>query len=575
MRRIQTLRGLFFSVCGVSLLLVMSLSSCQDDADTVVASGSDKDQDMFLRVNVPRAYALGADVTDTKETLITGVDVLVFAPGPDDHTKFYLKSASEGTPVEGGNKFQVTMPVGDNLKIHVFTNCHDMMVAKGAYNQMGMEMNALLSKLVTTIDNNAIASNCLPMHGFLSEVSITKDEAGKTFTVPVLRAVAAVQVVTKAMIGSDHSLIPGDITDSSGKIIFRLRELYTYFPTDSGRVAPIADAYIAETTETKNKTRDVNKVSLAGKAGVRPLGKKYSVVSAEDVKQLGSLYLYENMHYTDNGYDQPGSVPDKPEVATTRLVVGGVYGEDKKTDGTPRVTYYRVDIADPATSKIADLLRNHKYTFNIVSVSGSGYDTPDDAATGVPINIFIKVIDWTNIDNNVDFDRENWFSAETKNIVLPRNAGFERTICIETDVKFDGFWTLSFKTDNNGKVTPVETHTGDTDAMIENDRYKVVVKPTLITDESTKATLTVTAKKDYGDVPVAPASRDEILCIKVKDLRVYIHITQVDRSPDDWGNGGNNEVEVVPKTNDTEVNDVYTTDWEGSGMDIATGGKLN
>ena len=97
----------------------------------------------------------------------------------------------------------------------------------------------------------------------------------------------------------------------------------------------------------------------------------------------------------------------------------------------------------------------------------------------------------------------------------------------------------------------------------------------MITDESTKATLTVTAKKDYGDVPVAPASRDEILCIKVKDLRVYIHITQVDRSPDDWGNGGNYEVEVVPKTNDTEVNDVYTTDWEGSGMDIATGGKLN
>ena len=141
-------------------------------------------------------------------------------------------------------------------------------------------------------------------------------------------------------------------------------------------------------------------------------------------------------------------------------MVGGVYAGDKNDDGTPKVSYYRVDIAEATTSKPTDLLRNHKYTFNITDVAGSGYDNPDDAATGVPINITIQVIDWTDVNNNVDFDRENWFSAETKSIVLPRDANSVRSINVETDVAFGSFWTLSFGTDNNGTAPLCGLRTG-------------------------------------------------------------------------------------------------------------------
>lgn len=514
------------------LMLALMLASCMDETLVSTTYGVDEaDKDMYLRVNVPRTYAMGGGAT--KETLIRGIDVLVFAPGAgSDHDKYFLKSVSEGTPVENGNKFQVTMPVGENLVVHVFTNCHDAIVTKGGYRAIGMEMEALLAGLTTATNNNAADASCLPMHGFLSSVQITKDAANSTLTVPVLRSVAAVQVATNATIDADGSLTPGEVKDpTSGKVIFLLREFYAYFPTEHGRVAPGMDAYVTAGADDANKTRSVDKVSLPAEAGVLPLNDKYSIISTAAVGQLGSLYLYENKHYTDNGYDQPGSIAGNDKVATTRLVVGGIYGDDAK------VTYYRVDIADAATSKLTDLLRNHKYTFNITDVAGSGYDNPDDAATGVPINITIQVIDWTDVNNNVDFDRENWFSVDTKRIVLPRDANSVCSIHVETDVPFGGFWTLDFDTDKNGATPPVQIADGAIAATIENDRYKIELNRTAETPH-TKATFSVTAKQAYNSIPTPPASRDEVLVIKVKNLRVYIHITQADKSPDDWGNGG-------------------------------------
>ena len=67
-----------------------------------------------------------------------------------------------------------------------------------------------------------------------------------------------------------------------------------------------------------------------------------------------------------------------------------------------------------------------------------------------------------------------------------------------------------------------------------NDRYEITV---------TGNTLTVKAKKTYGDLPAGQAYDDDFY-IKVKNLTVHFKLTQVDRSPDDWGNGGTQEDEL-------------------------------
>ena len=75
---------------------------------------------------------------------------------------------------------------------------------------------------------------------------------------------------------------------------------------------------------------------------------------------------------------------------------------------------------------------------------------------------------------------------------------------------------------------------GAASAMISNDRYEITV---------TGNTLTVKAKKSYGDLPAGQAYDDDFY-IKVKNLTVHFKLTQVDRSPDDWGNGGTQEDEL-------------------------------
>ena len=71
-------------------------------------------------------------------------------------------------------------------------------------------------------------------------------------------------------------------------------------------------------------------------------------------------------------------------------------------------------------------------------------------------------------------------------------------------------------------------------AVISNERYEITV---------TAGTLTVKAKKSYGDLATGEAYDDDFY-IKVKNLTVHYKLTQVDRSPDDWGNGGSQEDEL-------------------------------
>lgn len=535
------------------MLLALGLSSClrEEFISGYEVACTDSEKDMYLRVTVPRTYASGAIAN--KETAIETLDMIVFAPGVDDKSKYYVKSASQGTVVEGAaNRFQVIMPVGENFIVHVFTNSHDELVQKGFFKSAGTEMEALLSRLAVGMEVSADLV-ALPMYGFRAGVTISKDDANKDIDIPLLRAVAAVQVTANATIdntGATPVITPGQLADADGNVYFELRELYAYFQQDSARLAPLADSYEPEVPATKGITRDVTAVSLPQHRSVKDKDGKIFIKESDPVDMVGCLYLYENMHYTENGYDTPGSVPGEgnSKVATTRLVVGGVYKGDNASE--TKVTYYRVDFAE--TGKLVDILRNHKYTFNITNVTGPGYDNPDDAATGVPVNIVVKLIDWANDINNADFDRENYFYAQTKSLVLPRNVGAYRTIKIESDVPFGGNWEMGFDTEGNGKVTPIKTGVTDTEATITNSRYKIHV---------TAGKMTVTTLKAYADLTGTETYADKFY-IRVKNLKVNFDLSQVDKSADDWGNGGSQGDELSQNGEYGSVDGAGQEEWK-------------
>ena len=75
------------------------------------------------------------------------------------------------------------------------------------------------------------------------------------------------------------------------------------------------------------------------------------------------------------------------------LVIGGLY------DG--KLTYYRLDFIKKPTPTSPkdqpdplDILRNHRYRFNITKVTGPGSDTPEEALLTEPVNIAFDVVVW-------------------------------------------------------------------------------------------------------------------------------------------------------------------------------------
>ena len=535
------------------VLLGCLLCSCMDT--TLLSAGIDDtgrstDKEMYLRVSVPRTYGNGVEVDP--EMLVETLDVLVFAKGKTDND-YYVQTACEGKLTATRDQFEVIMPIGEDLIVHVFANCHDDMVAKDFYNSAGTRMDAMLERL--TLGGkviNGAAMTSLPMHGYTTGVTITKDRTSP-LEVPVLRSVAAAQVVTKATLNAADPDNPiggsADITDAEGNVIFDMRELYAFFVPAGGLSAAKPESYKALGPDEEDKTREVEKVSLPPDLAVTDIDHPVSIQSPDRVRQIGSLYLYENKPWSANGYDQPDA---NHPAATTRLVVGGVYNGATGADGQPHITYYRIDFAQNGI--LADILRNHKYTFSIESVSGPGYDTPEEAATGVPINIYVKLIDWTSVWDNIDFDNENYLSTETKNIGLPRDANSSKTISMESDVELGEKWALAFDqtstVNGNGAVAQVTGTHGAQTLTISNTRYRAEVTAlSPVKPGVNPFTLKVTALKAYGDnagITASPPTEayDDVLYIKIKNLTVGINLSQADRSPDDWGNGGDLDTEV-------------------------------
>lgn len=518
------LAGVFYSCLDETLEYTQYPSGIPD-----TESG---DRDMRLKVSVPKTYSAGAAGSIDREERIDTLDVLVFAPAAGNPDKKYLRSAVTGSVVkddEGNvvkNVFEVVMPLGKDMDVHVFANAHSDLVRNGAFGAGGKEMQAVLGSITTARKYDIQEADVmLPMHGSVTGITIDKDSKD-VLPVSVLRSVSKVSVMINGSVSASSDELMGGELDE-----FKLYEMYVFFPADSARVAT------ADTTQFYTVRPDSGNVKTATlpaklRAGNRP--DSISIKSTTVVKQIESIYLYENIPWSKDGFDY----------ATSRVVLGGVFYDkttgtaDKNADGSPRISYYRINFQDDKDVQYP-LLRNHHYTLNIISVAAPGYDTPRQAAEGKPINIQVTVFDWMNELHEIVNDGQHYFNTSSKNITLPRDANSIRSIEVESDVDASE-WKMYFKDNNNGETTPQtwfkdksgnDSIDATAGATLQNSRYKV-----------TKAAdkITVEVLKKYSDLSPAPSteSREDVLVLMVKNLRIYIRITQADKSPDDWGNGG-------------------------------------
>ena len=145
----------------------------------------------------------------------------------------------------------------------------------------------------------------------------------------------------------------------------------------------------------------------------------------------------------------------------TALVIGGIYrGKQGNLDlsQSTKVTYYRADFLEggntpnPDTQKkYIDILRNHRYRFNITKVGGVGYDTPEEALDNNDYAIFYTISVWDNADlTRVLTDGQYMLGVDRDHMVFGSDAAVDIPNAI-TD--FPGGWTATvLKDEKTGKI---------------------------------------------------------------------------------------------------------------------------
>ena len=111
----------------------------------------------------------------------------------------------------------------------------------------------------------------------------------------------------------------------------------------------------------------------------------------------------------------------------TCLVIGGYY------NGSTKVTYYRVDFITRETksprdviTKQLDVLRNHRYRFNITKIEGPGTDTPEEALTTEPVNISYDVVVWDEAKiDKIMYDGQYYLSVSKDKFHFGKDATSE------------------------------------------------------------------------------------------------------------------------------------------------------
>ena len=237
--------------------------------------------------------------------------------------------------------------------------------------------------------------------------------------------------------------------------------------------------------------------------------------------------------YVRNIYIPEISNDGKDRNHRTCLVIGGYY------NGSTKVTYYRVDFITRETkspndviTKQLDVLRNHRYRFNITKIEGPGTDTPGEALETEPVNIAYDVIVWDEAKiDKIIYDGQYYLSVSKDKFHFGKDATSE-------NYKIRTNWPDGYKiVDENGKVWAKDTietkannqwvyfTTNDSQKLIDQDMtstLNVLANGTGADREIPYEKLFVQAGRIKWPLKVTQSNKTEL------DIKIYLKET------DDW-----------------------------------------
>lgn len=224
-----------------------------------------------------------------------------------------------------------------------------------------------------------------PMWGEINDLVIS--ETMTMPTVDLYRALARIDV------GLNFSGAGGILSESADGIAgFKLKDIYVYRTNKSGFVAPltIGQIHIPSDVE-RHSDSDPLHYSVPTPGGVDSYVREIYVPETELPPTPGN----SNMH---------------------SLVVGGYY------QGSASVSYYRLDFATEdqlsGVRTYLPILRNHRYVFNINTVRGPGFSTPEEALESVATieNIDYDLIEFDETIHQLEVHGKYYFGLDKRNL---------------------------------------------------------------------------------------------------------------------------------------------------------------
>lgn len=403
-----------FIIAKLFVLLAMA-TSCSDD-DSVI---EDDHQYITFTVSTPYTAAPTYALSETSDNSVKTVDVLAFRVEGVEELYTYRASGTEVK--DDGQKDKKTFKVSLRKDEDIYYRFVVVANVAEELDALSTTQSAKKSQfLARLISKNSMAWNStsdtdftpIPMWGETSSTMKVTDATSNISGITLLRSLVSIDV---ALIGT------------STQDIFKLNEVYLYNRKTRGRIVPIEAHF--NSTDIK-----VTEASMPLGNSSDPLtildGLKYTTSNPTELRK--TIYTYEAPG-VDNGDD----------LNATCIVVGGQYKSKQ--------TYYRLDFiekeANGTFKRYIDLLRNHRYTFNVTDVTDNGYDTADEAFYGKKVGITVDIEDWDMSEMaEVEVESDYYLRISKGSFNIVSTESYKGLVTVQTD--YPNGWEVS-TTDNS------------------------------------------------------------------------------------------------------------------------------
>jgi hypothetical protein len=366
----------------ITLLFYLGLVSCAQEETFYTPEIQDSEVTIQMKIDTP-AEAIPKVSTRSQtenEAKIQEIKILVFK----DNKFQYMAEGQITSSTVTSTIFTVVLNASsDPLTLYLVANSNSIISSSGiAVNDSKTDVK---EKLTTSFTDAGI-SHPFPMFGERDVTSISS--SGNNITgIKMLRSIAR-----------------ADVTMADEVTNFELVSIQL-FRANSG-IQIIPDAMTDATVTSPS-------------------------IPAGSVANIGTLPLTVTGNKSESQLYIPESEAPLESNRTsdaTCIVIGGKY------NGSSTTTYYRMDFNPGITGHpFGQILRNHKYIFNIKKVGVEGTDTPEDAANSQADGVTVEVESWNENITDIHFG-DDYFGISSRNVTLHFRANSIETLDIETNL---------------------------------------------------------------------------------------------------------------------------------------------